>query len=197
MDFTGIGELARKRRLPIVFGSPAPALLSPRAASAYRMPELALRLLPNPIPPLASPAQESAQPRVVFLARLDPYKRPWVAVEIARRMPDVEFVLLGRAHFSGPGGWEPVDLPANVRLVGHVDGEQKDRWLSSAWAMINTSMHEGMPVSFLESWAAGTPVVSGLDPEGAVSRGGVALGLADGDGLQSVPLFVDGVAAAA
>jgi hypothetical protein len=46
-------------------------------------------------------------------------------VELARRLPAVEFVLAGQAHYQGRGSWEPGVLPQNVRLVGHVDEPDK------------------------------------------------------------------------
>ena len=87
-------------------------------------------------------------PKLFFLARLDPYKRPWLFAELARHFPEVEFLFLGKAHHRGEGAWEPNELPDNVKLMGHISGEQKTRILSSAWVLVNTSIHEGLAVSF-------------------------------------------------
>jgi hypothetical protein len=76
---------------------------------------------------------KSDGPRVVFLARLDPYKRPWLFVELARRFPGVGFLLLGRTHFSGLGSWTPEAVPPNLKVMGHLDGAEKLRLLASAW----------------------------------------------------------------
>ena len=103
---------------------------------------------------------KSDRPTVVFLARLDPYKRPWIFAALARHFPDIEFRFLGQSHFSGPGAWKTDDLPANVRFCGHVDEDEKTRLLSEAWVAVNTSVHEGMPVSFLEALACETPFLS-------------------------------------
>jgi glycosyltransferase involved in cell wall biosynthesis len=129
----------------------------------------------------------------VFLGRLDPIKRPWVFVEIARRMPDVDFILMGKAHFAPPGAWVPEDLPPNVRWEGHIDGAAKQHAVSSAWALVNTSIHESLPVSFIEAFAAGTPVISTQDPGRLVTRFGTFVGRFDGDGLDSVPAFIDAI----
>ena len=63
--------------------------------------------LPNIIDVQSGPMRKSASPTVVFLGRLDPYKRPWIAVELARRFPEVTFLFLGQTHFRGAGSWTP------------------------------------------------------------------------------------------
>lgn len=173
--------LARALGRPLAFGSPAPLLASLRAPGAYRLPLGPIPLLPNPIVAPQTVAK-APEPTVAFLARLDPYKRPWLAVELGRRMPDVRFLLAGRSHFQGPGAWAPRDLPPNVELLGHVDETAKCELLGKAWVLLNTSRHEGLPVSFLEALAARTPIVASVDPEAVVSRFGALVAPADGDG---------------
>jgi glycosyltransferase involved in cell wall biosynthesis len=149
--------------------------------------------LPNIIDVPSGPVQKSASPTVVFLGRLDPYKRPWIAVELARRFPEVTFFFLGQAHFRGPGAWVPIDLPSNVKLLGHTDGAEKEAVLAAAWVLVNTSIHEGLAVSFLEALASETPILSCQDSEGVASRFGVYVGRWDGAGLEGVSAFVSGL----
>jgi glycosyltransferase involved in cell wall biosynthesis len=125
---------------------------------------------------------------------LDPIKRPWVFVELARRFPRVEFVLLGRPHFAGPGSWLPDRLPANVSVLGHVDGKAKRSALCASWLIVNTSIHESLPISFLEALHCGTPIVSCQDPEGVTSRFGRYVGRVDGSGLDALDAFAQGIA---
>jgi glycosyltransferase involved in cell wall biosynthesis len=85
-------------------------------------------------------------------------------------------------------------LPAGrVSLPGHIDGEEKIRLLSSAWALVNTSIHEALPISFLEALACETPILNCQDPEGTTSRFGVYVGRWDGTGLEGLPQFVEGL----
>jgi glycosyltransferase involved in cell wall biosynthesis len=174
--------------------SPAPVFLEPKAREAYDVATARLEFLPYPLEVTHGRNTRARAPRLVFLGRLDPIKRPWLFVELARRFPKVEFLMLGQAHFRGPGAWEPAQLPENVRLVGHVDGEEKRRLLSSAWALVNTSIHEALPVSFVEALHCGTPVVSCQDPEAVASRFGVYVGRWDGSGLDGLDAFADGLA---
>ena len=44
--------------------------------------------------------------------------------------------------------------------------------LEESWALVNTSVREALPVSFLESLAHEAPVISGEDPDGITSTYG-------------------------
>jgi glycosyltransferase involved in cell wall biosynthesis len=177
----------------VAFASPAPGLVAPRLRATYGVEPTAVRFLPNPVATVDAVAPEAERPRVAFLGRLDPIKRPWVFVQLARRFPRVEFALLGRPHFSGPGSWLPTRLPENVSVLGHVGGERKRDLLGSAWMVVNTSIHESLPISFLEALHCGTPIVSCQDPEGVTSRFGAYVGRWDGSGLDALDAFSDAI----
>lgn len=177
---------------PLLFAMPALHLTS-RLEGAYGMEPEEVFLLPNPVRIDPRAVVKSERPTVVFLARLDPYKRPWIFAALARRFPDIEFRFLGQSHFSGPGAWETRDLPANVRLCGHVDEEEKTRLLSEAWVAVNTSVHEGMPVSFLEALACETPFLSSINPGYAIAQFGIITGRTDGDGMQGLEALCHGL----
>jgi glycosyltransferase involved in cell wall biosynthesis len=185
---------SRALRRPVTFASPAPDALTPKAPGTYGYDPGRLALLPNPIAVAREPGPKSRTPRVVFLARLDPHKRPWLFVELARAFPDAEFVMVGQSHFTGPGSWEPSDPPPNLRLPGNLSGEEKLRELDAAWVLVNTSPHEALAVSFQEALASRTPLLACVDTEGVVSRFGVSVGHVPGDGLDALPGLREGLA---
>ncbi len=169
----------------------APArFLAPKIPATYGLKKAEVHFLPNPLQIEPAPGR-TERPSVVVVGRLDPVKRPWLAVAVAEQVPEADFIFLGNNHFSGPGAWQPGELPPNVRLAGHADEQEKVRRLSSAWALLNTSIHEGLPVTFQEALACGTPIVSCVDPEQVVSRFGRWVGEAGGDGLALAPKFAD------
>jgi glycosyltransferase involved in cell wall biosynthesis len=191
-SLAGVVRLSRWLRRPVLFATPAP-FLGGKVKGTYGVEAEEVFFLPNIIDLDAGTVTKHPQPRVVFLARLDPYKRPWLAMKLAQQFPEVEFLFLGQAYVRGEGAWEPGPLPANVRLLGHLDGDEKVHVLSSAWALVNTSIHEGLAVSFLEALACETPVLSCQDPERVVSRFGIYTGRCDGDGLDGLPRLTEGL----
>jgi glycosyltransferase involved in cell wall biosynthesis len=130
---------------------------------------------------------------VVYLGRLYPIKRPWLFFELARAMPDIEFVCLGQAHLTGEGSWSPGAVPDNLRMLGRLDGLAKIEVLASAWVLVNTSIHEALPMSFLEALACETPIVSCQPAGDLVDRYGIYVGRWDGTGQDGLPAFQQGV----
>ena len=181
----------RKRRWLLATTTP---YLAAKVEDAYGVAPPRVHALPNPLPAGAAP-RRAARPTVLWLGRLDAVKRPWLCVEIARRMPHVEFQMLGEAYIDGPLRWQPKDLPPNVKLAGHLEGAEKDEALARAWLLLSTAIHEGLAVSFLEALAAEVPIVACQDPEYVVSRFGRCVGRCDGSGMQAVPAFVESVGA--
>jgi len=170
---------------PLTFATDSQCLVE-RARDKFGEPGLDAHFLPTPmeLPALPLPSPTSSRPMLLFLGRLVPQKRPWIVYELARRMPGVDFVVAG-AEPPSPAV-EPLlagyGVVSNVRRVGLVLGAAKEALLGQCWALLNTSIHEGMPVSFLEAFGHARPVVSCVDPDGVVSRFGYPVGEVLGDG---------------
>lgn len=118
-------------------------------------------------------------------------KRPDLLLEIARRLPDVPFIVCGglSTHRTPQGYAEPIidglkTLP-NVQYLGQVAPSKTLEIIGNAAMLLSTSELEGFPSVFLEAWAAGTPVVSlKIDPAHVIKRKG--LGLVSGTMDQTV-----------
>lgn len=154
--------------------------LIPKVEELYSLAE-APRFLPNPVDVPATIPRKSGEPTVCFLGRFDGEKRPELFLQLAERFPEVRFVAMGRAKDDSAdralrkeyGGSRNLEMP------GFVSGERKYKVLEEAWILVNTSVSEGFPVSFLEAAAHGCAVLSPHDPEGFASRFGCHV--SDGD----------------
>lgn len=179
---THMQSIALKR--PIIFVTNAHCL-TPRAKGLYNLRELNPYFLPNPIhyPPLER-IKKSKHPTVCLLGRLDPVKRPWIFFELAKRFKDVDFLVCGQSSY--PEIINPIidqyRAVENLKFLGLVQGENKADILSKSWVLVNTSIHEGLPCSFLESFAYGTPIVSSVNPDDLVSKFGFYTGEVIGEG---------------
>jgi glycosyltransferase involved in cell wall biosynthesis len=196
MDCTGLGRLARRSRLlgrRVIVADKMPHTAA-KAPGTYDLPPSAY-VLPNPdlFEYGSVPIRKAERPLAIFVGRLDPIKRPWLFFELARRMPHVEFVVLGRAHYDGPGSWQPDDPPTNLRMLGQMDGARKLELLASAWVLVNTSIHEETPVSVLEGFACEVPVLSCTDWGDLAARFGVFAGRFGGTGLDALPALEAGM----
>jgi glycosyltransferase involved in cell wall biosynthesis len=81
----------------------------------------------------------------------------------------------------------------NLHFAGHVDGAEKEKFLRESKILANTSIHEALPVSFLEALAYGTVLVSNRNPEDLTSKFGIWVGDVLGDGFDKVGLYVDAI----
>lgn len=98
---------------------------------------------------------------VLWMARMAPVKNPALALEIARLLPEINFLMAGGGEL-----FEQIkeQAPPNVRLLGWVDAADV---IPAADVFLSTSLNEGVPYSLLEVLSAGVPVV-------AVESGAVA-----------------------
>lgn len=104
---------------------------------------------------------------VLFLARLAPRKRPVEFVEMARllrdALPDTRFVLAGPDEGEAPAVVEAIaasGMNDRVEWIGPVDPSRTDALIASARAYVLPSFNEVFPMSVLEAFRAGTPVVA-------------------------------------
>jgi len=119
----------------------------------------------------------------LWVGHLDPdQKRPDLLFELAERVPEAEFLLIGtRGSESYRRAMrERADARDNVDYLLDVPPDEIHQYFSRSVALINTSRYEGFPNTFLEAWRYGTPVLS-LDIDLGRFLDGDQTGYADGD----------------
>ena len=154
--------------------------LIPKAVRLFRL-DRAPSFLPNPVVVPRWRLRKSDSPTVCFLGRWDPQKRVELFFGLAERFPDVDFVAMGHSHDPDRDSRlrKRYGSAENLLLTGFVSEEEKSRILERSWALVNTSVREALPVSFLEALAHETTILSGEDPDGLTSSYGFHV--ADGD----------------
>jgi glycosyltransferase involved in cell wall biosynthesis len=121
--------------------------------------------------PLGSRKASPENDRVLWVGTVHDYKRPEMFLEIARRMPQRRFVMVGGPSPGGerfrPGYFEGIRAQAaalpNVEFTGFLPLAQVEPWFDRARAVVSTSVYEGMPNVFLQAWARGVPTVATVD----------------------------------
>jgi glycosyltransferase involved in cell wall biosynthesis len=122
-------------------------------------------------------------PRALVLGALVGWKRPDLAIEIARRMPELHVTFAGEPM----PGFAPPAAPANVTFAGRV--EDVNAALSQAHLLLHCADREPYGLALVEALAAGRPVV-------APDAGGPREIVADGAGRLYEPGNADAAVAA-
>jgi len=127
-------------------------------------------------------SQNSRERYVAWVGMLRQPKRPDLLLEIARRLPTIQFVVCG--GLSGhrtPDGYgnqiiEDMRRLPNVEFMGKVAPDEAIKIIGHAALLLSTSDGEGFPSTFLEAWSHGTPVVSlRINPDHKIDRFGLGM----------------------
>jgi glycosyltransferase involved in cell wall biosynthesis len=111
---------------------------------------------------------------VLWVSNLRALKRPELALELARQLPQVKFTVVGGPMPGGLAYYEDMLAAAarlpNVTMLGPVPYAESAKLFDRARIFLNTSSIEGFPNTFLQAWIRGVPVVSFFDPDSLVQR---------------------------
>ena len=148
--------------------------IRPKVRELYGLEEEPM-FLPNPVEAPEGRQRKAGEPTVCFLGRFDGEKRPELFFELARRFPEVEFIALGAPHDGARDARLRAQFQGmrNMVMPGFVGGPGKLKALERSWILVNTSVSECLPVSFLEAAAHSCAILSFVDPDGFASRFGV------------------------
>jgi glycosyltransferase involved in cell wall biosynthesis len=136
-----------------------------------REPRLIRSLCPFPV----SACSGAARATILWVARVESWKQPDLFLDLASRMPEHTFVMVGAASQIEPYNLSRLsarasDLP-NLRFLAGVPFAHTSALFEEAKIFVNTSMAEGFPNTFLQAAACGTPTVSwGVNPEGLLDK---------------------------
>lgn len=95
---------------------------------------------------------------VLAVSSMNPSKNFSLVLDVARIMPDVEFIIAGGTNgkiFQSAG----LDVPQNARFIGYVSDEELMALYHHASAFVYPSIYEGFGIPPLEAMMCGCPVV--------------------------------------
>jgi glycosyltransferase involved in cell wall biosynthesis len=131
------------------------------------------------IPSFAEPPPDGVDgngPRAfLWFGRFVSYKQPMRYLDLAEALPEARFIMIPVPDEATSRELAELRAAAqrlpNLELRDPIPHEQLSRLVSSAVAIVNTSVLEGMPNAFLEAWSHGVPVLTlQFDPDEVVER---------------------------
>ena len=154
----------------------AATFIGPKARAIFGLPETP-PLLASPVDLPLTDTPKATRPTICWVGRWEGRKRIEHFFALAAANPHVTCVAVGgardpqrdralRVRYSG--------LP-NLLMTGVLDQFADPAWsrvMGESWVLVNTSLREGLPTTFLEAAAHGTAILSGNDPDGFASRFG-------------------------
>ncbi len=117
---------------------------------------------------------------VAWLGVFQPQKNLPALLEIIKKTPKIEYRIGGMLQTNSRGDIKAVvkeiSSQPNVEMIGFLKRHEVIPFLADAIALLNTSYYEGFSNTFLESWLAGTPVITrSIDPDNIISTNGVGI----------------------
>lgn len=111
--------------------------------------------------PLAADVAAGPTRYVLWVGRAEElHKRPQLCLEVARRSPDVPFLMILNPREADVEARIRRDAPANVRIVDRVPFPQMPAVFHRAALLLSTSHLEGFPNVFLQAALSGVPIAS-------------------------------------
>jgi glycosyltransferase involved in cell wall biosynthesis len=147
-----------------------------RRLAAKTFPKLVSRVIPS----FAETSSPTDAPGEYFLwaDRITQYKRPESFLDLAAAVPEARFRMVASETRETSRELlrmieERAAALSNLELLGRLSRPELLAEIPPAVALVKTSEAEGMPNTFLESWARGVPVLSlDVDPDARIAEHG-------------------------
>lgn len=123
----------------------------------------------------SSQKERSDNKKVLWVGRVSQEKRLEWLLDIADKLPDIEFDVVGAPNSSNAyadGLIARMNTSKNVTYHGRVAHNEMSAFYQTSGLLCCTSEFEGFPNTFLEAWSAEIPVVSTVDPDDLIHNRG-------------------------
>lgn len=116
-----------------------------------------------------------SKPIVLWVGRITWVKSPLAILEIAKQVPVAHFEIIGGETVGEEALYKAVKAAAaelpNVTFHGFVPYHFVNEYLEKGTLLVNTSVLEAFPITFIQAWANSMPVVSlNADPDGLIKN---------------------------
>ena len=142
---------------------------------------------------ISSDVDYKSKSYILWVARAQDWKRPELFTEIARRMPEQEFLMImpGDNEIKSQIR-ERIEGLNNLKLIDSVPFSEVQKYYDHARLFVNTSIHEGFPNAFVQACLAGTPILSfNVNPDGFIGK--YDLGMMCDNSMDEAVAFIKGL----
>jgi len=114
--------------------------------------------------------EKISPPIVLWVGSISNLKQPGSFLELARRIPEIAFQMIGIRADKELQLYNLIKKKAqeipNLDFIGFVPFSEIQAYYKRASLLVNTSIYEGFPMSFIQAWMNYTPTVSlKIDPD--------------------------------
>lgn len=134
-------------------------------------------LIYNPIKisKLFKPKGPCGKKNVIWIGTIEEIKQPFLLIELAKSLPDYHLKVIGRCSINEPTMCKrflsEINSIPNLNYLGFISHNEMDTIYQEASILVNTSIAEGFPNTFLEAWLFGVPVISlNVDPDEVICK---------------------------
>ena len=112
---------------------------------------------------------------ILWVGRLEPWKRAELFIKLAEDLKCYKFIMVA-PHFRNENEYskkinEAVLKHKNLRILPFVHYHKIRGYFDKALFYVNTSLKEGFPNTFIQSFASGVPVISlNVDPDNILQK---------------------------
>ena len=116
---------------------------------------------------------KNGPPIILWVGRITWVKRPQLFIELAKEIPYAQFEIIGGETDGESGLYNDIkkkaqELP-NLNFQGFVPYHLVNEYFQKATLLVNTSVTEAFPITFIQAWANNAPVVSlKVDPDNVI-----------------------------
>ncbi|MEO0143805.1 MAG: glycosyltransferase family 4 protein [candidate division WOR-3 bacterium] len=112
--------------------------------------------------------EKPREPLIIWVSHLSERKRPELFIEIAKKLPEYKFIMIGSDSPNYPKERILNNKPNNLEYLGKLTIDETNNYFRKAWILVNTSFkeREGFPNTFLQAFKYRAVVVSiSVDPD--------------------------------